>query len=90
MLVWSLYLIRCSNESLYTGITTDVARRFNEHQSNGPKTAKYLRGKGPFKLVFHVEVGNRSQASIAESKVKKLSRCNKECLIKGTLDVERV
>ena len=83
MSLWSLYLIRCSNDSLYTGITTDVERRFDEHQTNSPKAAKYLRGKGPLRLVFHAEIGNRSEASIVEAKVKKLSRLDKDKLIKG-------
>jgi len=87
MSIWSLYLIRCRNGSLYTGITTDVERRFNEHQSNSVKSAKYLRGKGPLQLVFHIEVGNRSEASIAEAKIKKLCRSDKELLIKGDISL---
>ncbi len=85
MSVWSLYLIRCNNESLYTGITTDVTRRFQEHKSSSLKSAKYLRGKGPLQLVFHTEIGNRSQATIAEIMVKKLSRDEKENLINGSI-----
>jgi len=90
MTTWSLYLIRCSNKSLYTGITTDVDRRFQEHQSNSPLAAKYLRGKGPLELVFQTEVGNRSKASIAEAEVKKRSKIDKEALIKGKLTLEQI
>ena len=90
MAVWSLYLIRCKNDSLYTGITTDVERRFQEHQSNSQKSAKYLRGKGPLQLAFHRKVGSRSEASIAEAKVKKLSRKEKDFLIDGSVKLEHI
>ncbi len=90
MSVWSLYLIQCNNGSLYTGITTDVERRFKEHQSSSPKSAKYLRGKGPLTLVFREEIGNRSEASIAEARVKKLSRTEKDNLIKGSFLLQAI
>ncbi len=90
MSTWSLYLIRCNNNSLYTGITTDVARRFQEHQSNTAKSAKYLRGKGPLHLVFQIEIGSRSEATIAEAKVKKLPRTEKEGLVHGSLNIAQV
>ena len=85
---WSLYLVRCKNGSLYTGITTDVERRFLEHQANDKKTAKYLRGKGPLQLAFTEQVGNRSEASIAEAKVKKLSKIYKDKLITGSITLD--
>lgn len=88
--LWSLYLIRCRNGNLYTGITTDVQRRFEEHQSGSPKAAKYLRGKGPLELVFYTGVGTRSEAGIAEARVKKLQRCEKEQLIRGTLKLSEL
>jgi len=78
---WYLYLIRCANGHLYTGITTDVARRFNEHQSSSPKAAKYLRGKGPLTLMYQEQVGTRSDALKREIAVKKLSRSQKLALI---------
>ena len=90
MPVWSLYMIRCNNNSLYTGITTDVERRYQEHQSNSPRTAKYLRGKGPLHLVFQTIIGSRSEASIAEAKVKKLSRTEKDRLIDGTTNMDTI
>jgi len=85
MSAWWLYLIRCKNKTLYTGITTDVKRRLSEHQAGSAKSAKYLRGKGPLELVFSTKIGNRSEASIAECRVKKLSRADKEQLICGSL-----
>ena len=90
MSVWSLYLVQCNNNSLYTGISTDVARRFAEHQSNGLKTAKYLRGKGPLTLVFQAEIGNRSEASIMEAKIKKLPRNDKQRLISGAVALNKL
>ncbi len=83
MLDWHLYLIRCHDGSLYTGITTDVARRFAEHQGNGDAGAKYLRGRGPLVLVFQKKLGSRSLALGVESKVKKLSKARKEDLIRA-------
>ncbi|MFV0597849.1 GIY-YIG nuclease family protein [Shewanella sp.] len=79
--IWYLYLIRCANGHLYTGITTDVARRFNEHQSSSPKAAKYLRGKGPLTLMYQEVVGSHGDALRREIAVKKLSRSQKLAMI---------
>ena len=87
---WHLYLVRCHDGSLYTGITTDVARRFAEHQDNNGGGAKYLRGRGPLKLVFQKKVGSRSLALSAESKVKKLSKARKEELVKTGKHFEKI
>jgi len=79
---WFVYLIRATDQSIYTGITTDVERRFNEHL-NGRAGAKYFRGRSPEKVVF-VEGGHaRSSASIREAQIKKLSRQHKLDLIKS-------
>ena len=81
---WYLYLVRCKNGQLYTGITTDVERRFSEHCAG--KGAKFLRGKGPLQLVFSENVGDRSDALKVELKIKKLSKREKELLIhRGTI-----
>ena len=82
MSIWYLYLVRCRDGSLYTGITTDVARRFAEHQGNGDTGAKYLRGRGPLVLVFQKKLGSRSLALGVESRVKKLSKARKKDLIR--------
>jgi len=69
---WFVYMIRATDQSLYTGITTDVERRFAEHQS-GRAGAKYFRGRSPEQVVL-VESGyDRSSASIREAQIKKLS-----------------
>jgi putative endonuclease len=79
---YSLYIVRCSDGSLYTGIATDVERRIQEHQ-DGIRGAKYLRGKSPLRLEFEQCLGNRSVASRAEYHVKRLDKEQKEALIAG-------
>ena len=79
---WSVYLLRCANNSVYCGISNDVERRFKEHQNMGKKTAKYLRGKGPLKLVFQQIIGDRSLASQVEAIIKSLTKAEKEKIIK--------
>jgi putative endonuclease len=59
---WYVYIIRCKDGSLYTGITTNVNRRFQEHKSQGSKTAKYLRGKQSLTLVCVIDTRLRSDA----------------------------
>jgi len=88
--VWSLYLIRCKDGALYTGITTDVDRRFAEHQSDDRKGSKYLRGKAPLTLVLEEKVGSRSLASKAEGKVKRMTKIKKEMLVQGKIAVSDI
>lgn len=78
--IWSLYIVRDRFNHLYTGITTDVERRFNQHK-NGTG-AKALKGKGPLSLAFYSQVGNRQRASQFEYQVKQLKKIQKEKLIK--------
>lgn len=80
--VFSLYILRCADESLYTGIATDVGKRIAEHQSS-PRGARFLRGKGPLQLEFVEEVGDRAVASALEYRVKRLTRARKQALIEG-------
>ncbi len=82
--IWHLYMVRCNHGQLYTGITQDVTRRFLEHQESGKKAAKYLRGKGPLKLVFQQEIGSRSSALKAETALKKLPKQQKESLAENS------
>ncbi|GLS83480.1 GIY-YIG nuclease family protein [Paraferrimonas haliotis] len=81
-----LYLIRRNDGALYTGITTDVKRRFNEH-CHTPLAAKALKGRGPLRLEFSQAVGDRSRASKLEYQVKKLSKKQKLALISGALSL---
>jgi putative endonuclease len=87
---WFVYMIRCRDASLYTGITTDVPRRFAEHQENGNTGAKYLRGRGPLTLVFQKSIGSRSIALSVERKVKKLPKTKKEELLLDDTFIERI
>jgi putative endonuclease len=68
---FSVYVLRCGDGSYYTGIATDVDRRIAEHDG-GRRGAKYLRGRGPFELVFTCPVGDRGQAQRVEAWLKKL------------------
>jgi putative endonuclease len=77
---WYVYIIRCHDGSLYTGIATDVKRRFAEQQNKSG--AKYLRGRGPLTLVFKQRVGQRSRALRVERRIKCLPKQRKEALVK--------
>ncbi len=90
MLDWHLYLVRCHDGSLYTGITTNVNRRFAEHQENNGAGAKYLRGRKPLVLVFQKKLGSRSLALGVENKVKKLSKTRKEELVKDNTRIDEI
>lgn len=85
---WYLYLIRCGDNSLYTGITKNVARRVEEHRSGARKAAKYLRGKGPLTLVWQYRAPSQSQALKLEQRIKQLPKYNKERLVAGQLLIE--
>lgn len=76
---WHLYILRCRDGSLYTGITTDVEKRLEAHQRG--KGAKYTRGRGPLELVYREECGTHSDALKRELAVKALPREQKQALI---------
>ena len=78
MEIWYLYILRCGDGSLYTGITTDVSRRLEAHRRG--KGAKYTRGRGPLELVYQQLCGTHSDALRRELEVKALSRTQKEAL----------
>jgi len=78
---WFVYIIESDDKTLYTGITTNLDRRFKQHESGSG--AKYFKGRKPIKFV-HTELSdNRSTASIREAEIKKLTRREKLALIKG-------
>jgi putative endonuclease len=79
--MWWVYIIRCGDGSFYTGISTDVLRRFEEHASGSLKSAKYLRGRAPLKLIYCKEIGTRSEALVEERRIKRLSKTKKILLI---------
>jgi putative endonuclease len=76
---WKLYILRCGDGSLYTGITTDVEKRLEAHRSG--KGAKYTRGRTPLELVYSEECGDHSAALKRELEIKNLSREEKLKLI---------
>ncbi len=88
--VWYLYLIRCRDGSLYTGISTDVNRRFHQHQGKGNAGSKYLKGRGPLALVFEKRLGNKTLALKVEGRVKKLSKGRKERLVEVPEHIEEI
>ena len=76
---WYLYILRCKDGTLYTGITTDVEKRLEAHRSG--KGAKYTRGRSPLELVYSEECENHSQALKREHEVKKLPKDQKRQMI---------
>lgn len=76
---WTLYILRCKDGTLYTGITDDLARRLAQHRAG--KGAKYTRGRAPLTLVYQEPCENHSQALRREIEIKRLSRTEKLTLI---------
>ena len=83
---WFVYIIKSTDDSLYTGITTDIERRWNEHNgiSKGAKGAKYFRGRKPQALLFISKHVDRSTATRVEMKIKRTKRKDKLELIGST------
>ena len=79
--MWYLYILRCKDDSLYTGITTDVEKRLEAHRAG--KGAKYTRGRGPLELVYKEECGDHSEALRREAEIKRLPREEKLKLIQN-------
>ena len=85
---WYVYIVRCADQSLYTGITTDITRRLQEHSSQSKQAAKYLRGRLPLQLVFKLEVASKSIALKLEHAIKCLSKLEKELIVKSSHDFD--
>ena len=79
---WFVYILRCGDGTLYTGVTDDVQRRFAAHRAG--KGANYTRGRGPLELVYTQEQPDKSAALRREVQIKKLTRPQKEQLIRST------
>lgn len=77
---WKLYILRCGDGSLYTGITTDLEKRLEAHRIG--RGAKYTRGRGPLELVYQEECGDHSAALKRELEIKALPREQKERLVR--------
>ena len=78
--IWYVYMVRCSDETLYTGITNDLEKRIEAHNS-GKNGARYTRSRGPVKLVYLEEAGTKSVAAKLEYKIKKMTREKKMKLV---------
>ena len=78
-MIWFVYIIECSDKTLYTGITNNLDKRILTHNSG--KGAKYTRGRTPVKLLVSFELENKSLAAKEEYRIKKLSRTDKIKLI---------
>lgn len=79
--MYYLYILKCADGTLYTGITADLPRRLREHNSS-PRGAKYTAGRQPVRLVFSQRFRQRSTAARAEARIKKLPRTEKLAVIK--------
>ena len=78
--IWHLYILRCADDTLYTGITTDVEKRLEQHRSG--KGAKYTRARRPVRLVYFEEFASKEEAMRREWRLKQMSRARKEQLIR--------
>jgi putative endonuclease len=78
--VWCVYILKCSDDSYYTGITNNLAQRINEHNSG--KGARYTRNRRPVKLVYKQEYPNKLGATKRDIEIKDMSRVKKEGLIR--------
>lgn len=76
---WQVYMILCTDDTLYTGISNDIERRFSQHAAQ--RGAKYFRGREPHRLVYLEGGHTRSSASRREAEIKKLRRVAKDRLI---------
>lgn len=83
MSTWYVYILRCSDGSLYTGISPDVEARLQAHHAG--KGARYTRGRGPFELVYQEPAGTQAEATRRERAIKRLTRDKKQDLIQGCL-----
>ena len=80
---WWVYMVRCRDDSLYTGIATDVERRVAEHNGCDRLAARYTRSRRPVELVYQEACSSRAAAAQREYGIKQLSRRDKERLITG-------
>ena len=78
---WHVYIVRTREGSLYTGVTTDVARRLAEHRAGGGRGARYLRGRAPLEVVYRRRLGGRGLALGVEARLKRRPRADKEAIV---------
>jgi len=78
---WFVYILRCADDTLYTGITTDIEKRLHQHNGLIKNGAKYTRNRQPVTLVYQETSASRSDACKREYSIKSLSRTEKEHLV---------
>lgn len=78
---WYTYLLRCADNSLYAGVTTDLKRRVKEHNGKSKAAAKYTRVRQPVELVYFEQVANRVVATKREYQIKQLTKQQKETMV---------
>ena len=78
---WRVYILRCADGTLYTGVAMDLPRRVAEHNGRGARGAKYTRGRRPVRLAYKETAATRSDALKREAAIKKLPRAEKESLV---------
>ena len=83
---WFVYILRCADHSLYTGITKDLAKRVAEHNGHGKNGARYTRARRPVTLVYQETYASRAQAAQREWTIKQLSAGDKGVMIKRQSD----
>ena len=86
---WYVYILHCADGSLYTGITTDVSRRLQEHNEHPRLAAKYTRARRPVTLVYVEEVADRAVAVKREYAIKQLKRKEKKAMVANASTVVR-
>ena len=79
---WFIYILRCADTTLYTGITKDLGRRVVEHNSNDRLAARYTRARRPVRLVYSEKIKTRTAAARREYEIKQLTREEKKALMK--------
>ena len=85
--LWYVYFLRCADNSLYAGITTDLSRRLDEHNFSKKLAAKYTRVRRPLQLVYSEQVDSRSAATQREYQLKRLSKTTKEQLVNNYIPI---
>ncbi len=80
---WTIYILRCADNSLYTGITKNCAKRVAEHNAGGKLAAKYTRARRPVFLVYAEHAATRSDATRREYEIKQMDKKAKEILVSG-------
>lgn len=88
--MYYVYMLRCEGNTLYTGITTDVKRRFAEHSEGKIKGAKYTRARKPIRIEAVWQTDNKIDAAKVEYRIKKLEKSQKELLVSGEAEIENL